>query len=37
MIDPVARAAIRFSAFADRVNKYEDDSTTDDKGDMMNA
>ena len=36
-IDPVARAAIPFSAFADAVEDYEADSMTDDEGDMMNA
>ena len=33
----ILSATILFSAFAYAVNKYEDDSTTDDEGDMMNA
>ena len=37
MIDPVARAAIPFSAFADAVEEQEADSATDNEGDMMNA
>ena len=33
----ILSATILFSAFANAVNKYEDDSVTDDEGDMMNA
>ena len=36
-IDPQARAAIPFSAFADAIEEYEAESGTDDEGDMMNA
>ena len=37
MIDPVSCAAIPFPAFTDAVNKYEDDSATDDEGDMTHS